>query len=75
MRDVCILGRAQGSTAAKEKKLHATGCGNFMDGGVMPLKKSPSKEAFRANVKAEVKAGKPIKQAVAIAYATKRKAK
>jgi hypothetical protein len=41
----------------------------------MPLKKSPSKEAFRANVKAEVKAGKPIKQAVAIAYATKRKAK
>lgn len=46
-----------------------------MDGGVMPLKKSPSKEAFRANVKAEVKAGKPIKQAVAIAYATKRKAK
>jgi len=41
----------------------------------MPLKKSTSKEAFRANVKAEVKAGKPIKQAVAIAYATKRKAK
>jgi len=41
----------------------------------MPLKKSKSPEAFRANVKAEVKAGKPIKQAVAIAYATKRKAK
>ncbi len=41
----------------------------------MPLKKSPTKEAFRANVKAEVKAGKPIKQAVAIAYAVKRKAK
>jgi len=41
----------------------------------MPLKKSPTKEAFRENVKAEVKAGKPIKQAVAIAYATKRKAK
>jgi hypothetical protein len=40
----------------------------------MPLKKSPSKEAFRANVKAEVKAGKPIKQSVAIAYATKRAA-
>jgi len=38
----------------------------------MPLKKSPSKEAFRANVKAEAKAGKPIKQAVAIAYAVKR---
>ena len=40
----------------------------------MPLKKSPGKEAFRANVKAEVKAGKPIKQSVAIAYATKRAA-
>jgi hypothetical protein len=38
----------------------------------MPLKKSTSKEAFRSNVKAEVKAGKPVKQAVAIAYATKR---
>jgi hypothetical protein len=41
----------------------------------MPLKKFPTKEAFRANVKAEVKAGKPVKQAVAIAYAVKRKAK
>jgi hypothetical protein len=40
----------------------------------MPLKKSPTKEAFRANVKAEVKAGKPIKQAVAISYAVKREA-
>jgi len=40
----------------------------------MPLKKSPSKEAFRANVKAEVAAGKPVKQAVAIAYSTKREA-
>lgn len=40
----------------------------------MPLKKSASPAAFRANVKAEVKAGKPIKQAVAIAYAVKREA-
>jgi hypothetical protein len=40
----------------------------------MPLKKSTSKEAFRSNVRAEVKAGKPVKQAVAIAYATKRAA-
>ena len=46
-----------------------------MDGVIMPLKKSPSKAAFKENVKAEVKAGKPIKQAVAIAYATKRKSK
>ena len=40
----------------------------------MPLVKSSSPKAFRENVKAEVKAGKPVKQAVAIAYAVKRKA-
>jgi len=40
----------------------------------MPLVKSPTPKAFRENVKAEVKAGKPVKQAVAIAYAVKRKA-
>jgi len=40
----------------------------------MPLVKSSSKSAFRKNVKAEVKAGKPPKQAVAIAYSVKRKA-
>jgi hypothetical protein len=40
----------------------------------MPLVKSASKEAFRKNVKAEVAAGKPVKQAVAIAYSVKREA-
>ena len=40
----------------------------------MPLVKSKSPEAFRKNVKAEVAAGKPVKQAVAIAYAVKRAA-
>jgi hypothetical protein len=40
----------------------------------MPLKKSTSKEAFRKNVAAEVKSGKPIKQSVAIAYSVKREA-
>jgi hypothetical protein len=40
----------------------------------MPLVKSASKEAFRKNVKAEAHAGKPIKQAVAIAYSVQRKA-
>ena len=33
----------------------------------MPLKKSVSKKAFSQNIKTEVKAGKPVKQAVAIA--------
>jgi hypothetical protein len=40
----------------------------------MPLKKSASKEAFRSNVKAEIKSGKPVKQSVAIAYAVKKDA-
>ena len=40
----------------------------------MPLVKSTSKSAFRSNIKAEMKAGKPQKQAVAIAYSVKRKA-
>ena len=40
----------------------------------MPLKKSTSKEAFRKNVIAEVKSGKPVKQSVAIAYSVKREA-
>lgn len=40
----------------------------------MPLKKSASAKAFSQNVRAEVKAGKPVKQAVAIAYETKREA-
>ena len=40
----------------------------------MPLVKSASPAAFRKNVKAEMAAGKPQKQAVAIAYATERAA-
>ena len=40
----------------------------------MPLTKSTSKKAFNKNVAAEVRAGRPVKQAVAIAYATKKAA-
>lgn len=40
----------------------------------MPLKKSSSKEAFKKNVATEMKAGKPLKQSLAIAYDVKRKA-
>lgn len=40
----------------------------------MPLKVSASQSAFRSNIKTEMKAGKPQKQAVAIAYSQKRKA-
>lgn len=41
----------------------------------MPLLKSKSKHAFKENIKREIAAGKPQKQAVAIAYSEKRRAK
>ncbi len=40
----------------------------------MPLIKSKSKRAFGENIATEMRAGKPQKQAVAIAYAVKREA-
>lgn len=40
----------------------------------MPLKKSSSKKAFGENIAAEMRAGRPQKQAVAIAYSVKREA-
>jgi hypothetical protein len=41
----------------------------------MPLVKGKSKKAFSQNVKTEMAAGKPQKQAVAIAYAESRRPK
>lgn len=41
----------------------------------MPLMKRKSKKAFEHNVKAEMEAGKPQKQSLAIAFSVKRKAK
>ena len=40
----------------------------------MPLKTGTSRKTFVSNVKAEIKAGKEPKQAVAIAYSKKREA-
>ena len=40
----------------------------------MPLKKSASKKAVGQNTKTEMKAGKPRKQAIAIALETQRRA-
>ncbi len=41
----------------------------------MPLIKSKSKKAFSENIRREMEAGKPQKQAVAIAYSVKKKSK
>jgi hypothetical protein len=41
----------------------------------MPLVKSPTKKAFKSNFLKEIKAGKPKKQALAIAYRIKKLSK
>jgi hypothetical protein len=40
----------------------------------MPLKYCASQNCFERNIASEVRSGKPVKQAVAIAYSVKRKA-
>jgi len=40
----------------------------------MPLIKGKSEKTQKKNIETEVKAGKPVKQAVAISYAVKREA-
>jgi hypothetical protein len=40
----------------------------------MPLKHSKTEKAFVENIRAEIKSGKPPKQAAAIAYAVQKQA-
>jgi hypothetical protein len=39
----------------------------------MPLKKGKSKQTLQSNIRKEVKAGEPVKRAVAIAYSEQRR--
>lgn len=41
----------------------------------MPLKKSPTNRARSENIRREIKSGRPVDQAVAIAYSVQREAK
>ena len=41
----------------------------------MPIRKCASQNCFKRNVAAEIRSGKPVKQAVAIAYSVQRKAR
>lgn len=41
----------------------------------MPLDKKPGKKARSKNIAAEVAAGKPLKQSIAIAYSVERQAR
>lgn len=41
----------------------------------MPLKRSSSDKARDENIRAEIRAGKPMRQALAIAYDVQRRAK
>jgi len=48
--------------------------GELVEVWLMPLKKSTSKAAFKSNIREMVKSGRPVKQAVAAAFATQRAA-
>lgn len=58
----------------KLEKLNSRAVKTIIKEKQVPLKKSASPKAFKENIKTEVKAGNPVKKAVAIAYAEKRAA-
>ena len=59
----------------KFEKLNSRTIKTIIEEKKVPLKKSASKAAFKENISTSVKEGKPVKQAVAIAYAEKNAAK
>ena len=59
----------------KLEKLNAKTVKTIIKEKQVPLKKSATPKAFKENIKTEMAADKPMKQAVAIAYAEKNAAK
>ena len=51
------------------QQLMALHCWQVLRNGVMPLKRGKSQAVISENIRREIKAGKPPKQAAAIAYA------
>ena len=69
-----VVVKKQHTFPKKLEKLNTKAVKTIIKEKQVPLKKSASPKAFKENIKTEVKAGKPVKQAVAIAYAEKRAA-
>jgi 8-oxo-dGTP pyrophosphatase MutT (NUDIX family) len=74
---ICALGvwdKGEAPTGVSNliEQTHTETVTAYKEDSAMPLESGKSKEAFEHNIKTEIEAGKPQKQAVAIAYSKKR---